>query len=168
MVRFYEGADGLKTGFTDNAGYCMAVTALKDNMRLIAVVLGEASGKVRNSEAMELLYYGYNLYKVDLIKIKDDVIYLNKALEKYKIENNKLMNEIDLLLTENDNLKNELEKYKKIINNMQNQQQNINNNDEIKKLKDEIKLKEDKINIEKINSTNKNRKIWKSITNLML
>lgn len=74
LVRFYEGADGLKTGFTDNAKYCMAVTAKRDNMRLIAVVLGEASGKVRNSETMELLDYGFNLYKVDLVKSKTDKV----------------------------------------------------------------------------------------------
>lgn len=74
LVRFYEGADGLKTGFTDNAKYCMAVTAKRDNMRLIAVVLGEESGKVRNSETMELLDYGFNLYKVDLVKSKTDKV----------------------------------------------------------------------------------------------
>lgn len=74
LVRFYEGADGLKTGFTDNAKYCMAVTAKRDNMRLIAVVLGEDSGKVRNQETMELLDYGFNLYKVDLIKSRDDKV----------------------------------------------------------------------------------------------
>ena len=43
-------------------------------MRLIAIVLGEESGKVRNQETMELLDYGFNLYKVDLIKSKDDKI----------------------------------------------------------------------------------------------
>ena len=74
LVRFYEGADGLKTGFTDNAKYCMAVTAKRDNMRLIAIVLGEDSGKIRNQETMELLDYGFNLYKVDLIKSKDDKV----------------------------------------------------------------------------------------------
>lgn len=74
LVRFYEGTDGLKTGFTDNAKYCMAVTAKRDNMRLIAVVLGEESGKVRNSETMELLDYGFNLYKVDLVKSKTDKV----------------------------------------------------------------------------------------------
>lgn len=74
LVRFYEGADGLKTGFTDNAGYCMAVTAKRDNMRLIAIVLGEESGKVRNQETTELLDYGFNLYKVDLIKSKHDKV----------------------------------------------------------------------------------------------
>ena len=74
LVRFYEGADGLKTGFTDNAKYCMAVTAKRDNMRLIAIVLGEDSGKVRNQETMELLDYGFYLYKVDLIKRRDDKV----------------------------------------------------------------------------------------------
>lgn len=74
LVRLYEGADGLKTGFTDNAGYCMAVTAKRDNMRLIAIVLGEESGKVRNQETTELLDYGFNLYKVDLIKSKHDKV----------------------------------------------------------------------------------------------
>lgn len=74
LVRFYEGADGLKTGFTDNAGYCMAVTAKRDGMRLVAIVLGEASGKVRNQETSELLDYGFNLYKVDVVKNKSDII----------------------------------------------------------------------------------------------
>ena len=74
LVRLYEGADGLKTGFTDNAGYCMAVTAKRNNMRIIAIVLGEKSGKVRNSETSDLLDYGFNTYKVDLVKSKNDVV----------------------------------------------------------------------------------------------
>ena len=74
LIRFYEGADGLKTGFTDNAGYTMAVTAKKDNMRLIAIVLGEKEGKIRNSETMDLLNYGFENYKLDMIKSKDEVI----------------------------------------------------------------------------------------------
>ena len=68
LIRFYEGADGLKTGFTDDALYTMAVTAKRDNMRLIAIVLGESEGKVRNNETMELLNYGFDNYKVKTIK----------------------------------------------------------------------------------------------------
>lgn len=82
LVRLYEGADGLKTGFTDNAKYCMAVTAKRNNMRLLAIVLGEEVSKVRNQETAELLDYGFNLYKVDLLqskKEKIDSIPLNKA-----------------------------------------------------------------------------------------
>lgn len=74
LVRFYEGADGLKTGHTDAAKYCLAATAKKNNMRLIAIVLGEEESKVRNSETMELLDYGFNTKKVTILKKKNDVI----------------------------------------------------------------------------------------------
>ncbi len=74
LVRFYEGADGLKTGHTDNALYCLAATSKKQGMRLIAIVLGEEVSKVRNSEAMALLDYGYNLYKVTVLKKQGEVV----------------------------------------------------------------------------------------------
>ena len=74
LVRFYEGCDGLKTGFTDNAGYTMAVTAKRGNLRLIAIVLGEKESKIRNSETSSLLDYGFNNYKIDLIKEKGEVV----------------------------------------------------------------------------------------------
>lgn len=74
LVRYYEGADGLKTGHTDAAKYCLAATAKKDGMRLIAVVLGEEESKVRNSEAMALLDYGFNNKKMTTIKSKGEVV----------------------------------------------------------------------------------------------
>ena len=74
LVKTYSGADGLKTGMTDNAGYCMAVTAKKNNMRLLAIVLGESEGKVRNKETAELLDYGFNLYELELIKKKGEIL----------------------------------------------------------------------------------------------
>lgn len=74
LVRFYDGADGLKTGHTDAAGYCLAATAKKDGMRLIAIVLGEENSKVRNSETMELLDYGFNTKKMTILKKKGEVV----------------------------------------------------------------------------------------------
>lgn len=74
LVRFYEGCDGLKTGFTDNAKYTMAVTAKRNNMRLIAIVLGEDVSKVRNQETSDLLDYGFGNYKLNLIKSGGEVI----------------------------------------------------------------------------------------------
>lgn len=74
LVRFYEGADGLKTGHTDAAKYCLAATAKRDDLRLIAIVLGEDNSGVRNSEAMSLLDYGFNNYKIEILKTKDDVV----------------------------------------------------------------------------------------------
>ena len=91
LVRFYNGADGLKTGFTDDAKYTMAVTAKRDNLRLIAIVLGEDVSKVRNNETMELLDYGFDNYKLDLIKEKDEVI------ENIKIDKSNV-NSIPLIL----------------------------------------------------------------------
>lgn len=55
--------DGLKTGFTDKAGYCMVVSALRNGMRLIAVVMGTPSEKARANDDEALLNYGYNFYE---------------------------------------------------------------------------------------------------------
>ncbi len=74
LIRTYSGADGLKTGFTDAAKYCMTVTAKRDGMRLIAIVLGEEVSKTRNAETAALLDYGFNTYQVDTIKAKDSVV----------------------------------------------------------------------------------------------
>lgn len=74
LIRFYEGADGLKTGHTDAAKYCLAATAKRNDLRLIAIVLGENDSKVRNSETMSLLNYGFNNLKVDVLKNSGEVV----------------------------------------------------------------------------------------------
>jgi len=74
LVRFYEGADGLKTGHTDAAKYCLAATAKRNDMRLIAIVLGEEVSKVRNAETISLLDYGFNAVKVQNLKKKGEKI----------------------------------------------------------------------------------------------
>ena len=74
LVRFYDGADGLKTGHTDAAKYCLAATAKKNNLRFIAIVLGEENSNIRNQEAMSLLDYGFQNYQMNLIKTKDEIL----------------------------------------------------------------------------------------------
>ena len=74
LVGQYEGTDGLKTGHTDAAGYCLAATAKKDSLRFIAIVLGEEDSKVRNQEAMELLDYGFQTVKLRTLKKKGTII----------------------------------------------------------------------------------------------
>ena len=71
LVRFYNGADGLKTGFTTDAGYCLTATAKKNDMRLITVVMNEPTSQIRNSETMAMLDYGFNLYSMDKILDKN-------------------------------------------------------------------------------------------------
>lgn len=74
LIRFYDGADGLKTGFTDAAGYCLAATAKRNGLRLIAVVLGEKEGSVRNNETIALLDYGYSNIKMNILRKKGEVV----------------------------------------------------------------------------------------------
>lgn len=85
LVRFYKGVDGLKTGYTDTAGYCLTATINKDNMRVIAVVMGEDSSTTRNSEVSRLLDYAYNLYKKDIYITKEEVLG-NAKVEKGNVE----------------------------------------------------------------------------------
>ncbi len=62
LIRWYDGATGLKTGYTVSAGYCISATAERDGMELIAVVMkGESSDK-RNTDAKALLNYGFSAY----------------------------------------------------------------------------------------------------------
>ena len=59
MVRFYQGATGLKTGFTAKAGYCLSASAQREGMELIAVVMGAESSKDRFATCKQLLDYGF-------------------------------------------------------------------------------------------------------------
>lgn len=67
LIKTYEGMDGLKTGFTQNALYCLTATATRNDMRLIGVVMGEKDSKTRNKEMSDMLDYGFNIYKVKTI-----------------------------------------------------------------------------------------------------
>ena len=74
LISQYSGTDGLKTGHTDDAGYCIAATAKRDGLRLIAIVLGEKDSRVRNTETMKLLDYGFLNIKLKTLKKKGDII----------------------------------------------------------------------------------------------
>lgn len=62
LIRYYDGCNGLKTGSTDKAGFCISVTAKRGNMQLIAVILGAKTKDERNAAARELLDYGFANY----------------------------------------------------------------------------------------------------------
>ena len=63
LVRFYEGCDGLKTGYTNEAGYCLVATAQRNGVRLLAVVMKAPTSPVRNNEITKLFNYGFSQYK---------------------------------------------------------------------------------------------------------
>lgn len=79
LVRYYKGVDGLKTGYTEKAGFCITTTAKKDNMRLITVVMGEPSTKIRNAETTSMLDYGFNTYKIDTVASSKKIIASKKV-----------------------------------------------------------------------------------------
>ncbi len=74
LIRFYNGANGLKTGSTSEALCCLSASAKRDNMQLIAVVLGSPTSEKRFSSAKALLDYGFANYKVDKLVEGDEKI----------------------------------------------------------------------------------------------
>lgn len=86
LVRFYDYIDGLKTGFTDDAGYCLTATGKKGNMRLITVVMKEDNTDNRTKDTIAMMDYGFNMYSVKNIISKDNKIgniYINLGKEEY-------------------------------------------------------------------------------------
>ena len=83
LVRFYDGVDGLKTGFTTVAGYCLTATAKKSDLRLISVVMGVETSDKRSSDTVKMLDYGFNTYKLKVILTESE------ELGKVRIENGK-------------------------------------------------------------------------------
>ena len=67
LIRFYEGATGLKTGSTDNALYCLSGTAERDGMELIAVIMKDITSAQRFEDAKTLLSYGFSTYTLKQI-----------------------------------------------------------------------------------------------------
>jgi D-alanyl-D-alanine carboxypeptidase (penicillin-binding protein 5/6) len=85
LIRRYEGADGLKTGSTDAAKYCLSATAARGNMRLIAVLMACPTSEVRFRESEKLLDFGFTKYNSVSIASKEDVIdrlKVNKGIER--------------------------------------------------------------------------------------
>ena len=74
LINFYEGLDGLKTGYTTKSGFCITATAKRNNMRLISVVMGCESNNLRNQDTMELLNYGFANYSIETIVPKERIL----------------------------------------------------------------------------------------------
>ena len=71
LIRRYQSCDGGKTGFTNEAGFCLAATAKKDNLRFISVVLGAESSDDRFASTVNMFNYGFANYKNKIVLDKD-------------------------------------------------------------------------------------------------
>ncbi len=86
LVRFFKGCDGLKTGFTDEAKYCISATAIRDGVRVLSVIMGAPTFKIRNRDASMLLNYGFSKYESKKVLEKDqdvEKVLLNKKGDRF-------------------------------------------------------------------------------------
>lgn len=123
LLKQYSGVDGLKTGYTKEAGYCIVTTCKKNNMRLLGVLMNEPLPKQRNSDMCKMLNYGYSHYqrkqiykkgtiidqrpirhhfydKIDII-LKDDVSYLKMKMDHQKVRYKKRYYDLSLPIKKN-------------------------------------------------------------------
>ena len=81
LVKYIEGIDGLKTGWTNEAGYCLTATMHKDNIRFIAVAMGAESAQKRNNDVVNMLKYGVSNYELVTVVKKGEIV---KTIEDIK------------------------------------------------------------------------------------
>lgn len=114
LVRYYKGITGLKTGYTSKSGYCISATAKRDNMELIAVVMGAESSNERNACVTKMLDFGFVNYQsynfneeiIDNIKIENGM--KNQIKAKYDavdLLENRRKEEVKKEIIINENLK---------------------------------------------------------------
>jgi len=86
LVRFYRGCDGGKTGYTAEAGHCISATAQRDNMRMIAVIIGAPDSKTRFAAASGLLNHGFANYRSVMLVDKDKPLDVQAAIKGGKAD----------------------------------------------------------------------------------
>lgn len=74
LVKFYDGVDGLKTGFTNEAKYCLTATAKKNNLRMISVVMGAQNTKERNRDITKMFDYAFSQFEIDNLYARGEMI----------------------------------------------------------------------------------------------
>lgn len=86
LIRYGNGVDGIKTGFTNDAGFCLSASSERGGMRLIAVVLGGDSSKGRFNEAMELLEWGFANYEILRLDAPPEEVSMSVSVRGGKME----------------------------------------------------------------------------------
>ena len=100
LVRFYEGIDGLKTGYTNNAMYCLTATMKRNDMRLISIVMKEDTKENRNQDTINMMEYGFSQYGITTILNNDEKIgSINIDNSKNKIVDYYLEEDVNIITT---------------------------------------------------------------------
>ncbi len=119
LVKFIDGVDGLKTGWTNNSGYCLTATISKNNERFIVVNMGNSSPSIRNKEVSELLQYAIKNYETIKLVSKNDIIdEINDISKKPNKITFKANEDVIIVKNKNEKIKDsKIEKYIDIKNN---------------------------------------------------
>ena len=105
LLKYYEGLDGLKTGYTKNAGYNLTATAKRNGVRLISTVMNLDSIAHRSQDTIRLLDYGFSKLKAICLFNKDDIVssfVIDETLKKYL--NVCVKEEVKLIIEKNENI----------------------------------------------------------------
>ena len=105
LLKYYEGLDGLKTGYTKNAGYNLTATAKRNGVRLISTVMNLDSIAHRSQDTIRLLDYGFSKLKAISLFNKDDIVssfVIDETLKKYL--NVCVKEEVKLIIEKNENI----------------------------------------------------------------
>lgn len=108
LIKYYPGCDCGKTGFTDEAGYCLSASAMKNNLRLISVVIGCKSSQDRFEISSKLLNYGFANFESKQIIDKQNIIKPNEKIKGYK-EDMEFVPQEDVFITTARNSKNDIQ-----------------------------------------------------------
>ena len=84
LVRFVDEVDGIKTGYTPDAGFCLTASAIKDDFRVIAVVMGAPSSRIRNGEITKMIKYAFQQFEYQEIYPKGEIIGETKVYKGIK------------------------------------------------------------------------------------
>lgn len=117
LVRFYKGANGLKTGSTSNALFCVSATAQRDNLQLISVVMGSPTSKDRFADASALLDYGFANYAMTKGVLANEFV-ADVEVKKGVVKTVRGITEKDFSFLISKGKKGNIEKKVEIINNV--------------------------------------------------
>ena len=97
LVKFVEGVDGLKTGWTPEAGHCLCATMKKNGMRFVAVVMNCSNNERRNAEALALLNYAVANYNVVPLFKRGEVVKTYEDVSFYPKYSHRLTEDVNVL-----------------------------------------------------------------------
>lgn len=86
LVRFYPYVDGLKTGYTSEAKFCLTATAKKEDMRVVTVVMGADTAKNRNAMTMNLIDYAFNHYETEKLFERGETVASLRHIQSQKLD----------------------------------------------------------------------------------